>query len=92
MLCQAAPHPTAPPRPRPRPTPFVLATLPSVVAGPASGITSRFAATPISESWLKWASMIGTVSDHAVQGQGYVVTLKARGRTHAEASEPRILC
>ena len=50
--------------------------MPSVVPAAASGTTTRFAAMPTSESWLKWASMTGvtaawaaTLTDTAVASQ-----------------------
>ncbi len=36
--------------------------MPSVVATAASGTTARLATTPISESWLKWATMSGVTT------------------------------
>ena len=38
-----------------------------MVAAPASGTTRRFATTPTSESWLKWAAMIGVTAHWAVR-------------------------
>jgi len=43
------------------------ASIPSVVAGPARGTTRRLAATPMSESWLKWASMMGVTGSWAAR-------------------------
>ena len=43
------------------------ASIPSVVVGPASGTTRRLAATPMRESWLKWASMIGVTGSWAAR-------------------------
>ncbi len=36
--------------------------MPSVVATAASGTTARFATTPISDSWLKWAAISGVTA------------------------------
>ena len=39
--------------------------MPRVVAGAASGTTKRLATMPISESWLKNASMMGVTASWA---------------------------
>jgi hypothetical protein len=41
------------------------ASMPRVVAGAASGTTKRLATTPMSESWLKKATMIGVTASWA---------------------------
>ena len=58
--------------------------MPSVVPTAASGTTTRLAATPTSESWLKWASMTGVTAAWAPRLTAAAVASQP-GQPHPES-------
>ena len=62
--------------------------MPSVVPAAASGTTTRLAAMPTSESWLKWASMTGVT---AAWAPTLTATAVASQRRPAPRREPAVM-